>query len=331
MIATPTSATARRIFMILSPRSLAYARYALQSLLNNSLEPLHVHLVTDSASDKQLLLEETADYSYASMHRCSVFAKGELDDREAETFAGFPNLRLFRQGHPCWRKITDPLLMSSGEEEIVVLDPDLYFPNRFRFEATPDRGLLLMWQRPNCLFPAEIVDSALRNRISLAHHVDIGVAHWRAEPDLDWLEWLVQRLGIAEYPNARFSMHIEAIVWAAIAMRAGGGYLPSDQWYCWRRSQRIRVLRRLGVSGPRLIRREPFSHMKCFHAGGEAKYWLQGAKQGKWLDSDKLLDKPGIIRPFVELTPRAYRREQVLKACLKRFGYYNLFPSGALP
>jgi hypothetical protein len=331
MIAAPKSATTRRIFMILSPRSLVYARYALQSLLNNSLEPLHLHLVTDSASDKRILLDEIADYSYPNMHRCSVFAKGELDDREAETFAGYPNLRLFRQGHPCWRKITDPLLMSSGEEEIVVLDPDLYFPNRFRFEATPDRGILLMWQRPNCLFPAGIVDAALRSRIALAHHVDIGVAHWRANPDLDWLEWLVQKLGIADDPNARFAMHIEAIVWAAIAMREGGGYLPPDQWHCWRRSQRTRVLRRLGVSGPQLIRHEPFSRMKCFHAGGEAKYWLQGAKQRAWLDSDELLDKPGVIRPFVELTPRAYRRDQALKACLKRFGYYSLFPSGALP
>lgn len=331
MIVAPNFAKARRIFMILSPRSLVYARYALQSLLNHSLEPLHLHLVTDSASDKQILLDEIADYSYPHMHRCSVFGKAELDDREAETFARYPNLRSFRNGHPCWRKITDPLLMSSGEEEIVVLDPDLYFPNRFRFEATPDRGLLLMWQRPNCLFPAEIVDAALRNRIALAHHADIGVAHWRAEPNMDWLEWLLQKLGIADDPNARFAMHIEAIVWAAIAMREGGGYLPPDQWHCWRRSQRVRVLRRLGVSGPRLLRHEPFSRMKCFHAGGEAKYWLQEAGQSARLDSDELLDKPGVIRPFVELTSRAYRRDQALKAWLKRFGYYSLFPSGGLP
>lgn len=71
--------------------------------------------------------------------------------------------------------------------------------------------------------------------------------------------------------------------------------------------------------------------MKCFHAGGEAKYWLQGAKQGACLDCDELLAKPGFIRPFVELTRRAHRRDQLLKACLKRLGYYTLFPSGALP
>jgi hypothetical protein len=313
--------------MVLSPRFIGYARYALQSLLRSSLEPLHLHLVTDSPSDKELLLEETAPYTNA--HQCSVVAGNELDDQEAQTFKAHPHLRIFRHGHPCWRKITDPLLMSSGEEEIIVLDPDLYFPNRFCFEKTPDRGLLLMWQKPSCLFPAEVVNTALRGGISLAHHVDIGVAHWRAGADLDWIEWLLQRLGIAENSSAKSFMHIEAIVWAAIAMHEGGGYLPTEQWHCWHRSQRIRVLRKLGVAGPQLIRDEPFSKMKCFHAGGEAKYWLQEAKERTWLDTDGVLDQPGEICPFVELTPRAYHRNQAMKSWLKRFGYYSLFPSGA--
>jgi hypothetical protein len=321
------TANARRVFMVLSPRSLGYARYALQSLLRNSLEPLYLFLVTDSTSDKERLLEETAPYTNA--HQCTAVAGSELDDQEAQTFKAHPNLRLFRHGHPCWRKITDPLLMSSGEEEIIVLDPDLYFPNRFCFEKTPDRGLLLMWQKPSCLFPAEVVDTALRGGISLAHHVDIGVAHWRAGADLDWIEWLLQRLGIAENSSAKFFMHIEAIVWAAIAMREGGGYLPPEQWHCWRRSQRNRVLRKLGVAGPQLLRHEPFSEMKCFHAGGEAKYWLQEAKERGWLDTDGVLDQPGEPRPFVELTARAYQRNQAMKSWLRRFGYYSLFPSGA--
>jgi hypothetical protein len=324
-----TTAHARRVFMVLSPRSLVYARYALRSLLSNSLEPLDLHLITDSASDKDTLLQETAGYRYTSTHHCSIFAQSELDDQEARMFGAHPKLRLFRQGHPCWRKITDPLLLSSGEEEIVVLDPDLYFPNRFCFEATPERGLLLMWQKPNCLFPASVVDAALRNRIALAHQVDIGVAHWRASADLDWLEWLIQKLGITDDPSAKFAMHIEAIIWAAIAMRAGGGYLPSDHWHCWRRSQRVRLLRKLGVAGPQLLRNESFSSMKCFHAGGEAKYWLQAAKQGAWLDANGVLDQPGKIRPFVELTAGIYRRDQAMKSGLKKSGYYSLFPSGA--
>jgi hypothetical protein len=324
------TANARRIFMVLSPRSIGYARYALQSLLRNSLEPLHLCLVTDSASDKETLLRETADYPYANTHRCSVVAKSDLDDQEAGAFRAHPHLRSFRQGHACWRKITDPLLMSNGNEEIIVLDPDLYFPNKFRFEKTPDQGVLLMWQKPSCLFPEGFVDAALKSRIALAHHVDIGVAHWRAGADLDWIEWLLQKLGVAEDPNAKLFMHIEPIIWAALAMREGGGYLPPEQWHCWRRSQRIRLLRKLGVAGPRLIRRETFSKMKCFHAGGEAKYWLQRAKESSWLDVDGVLDQPGEILPFVELTPRAYRRDLAMKSWLRKFGYYSVFPSGAL-
>jgi hypothetical protein len=317
--------------MILSPRSLVYARHALWSLLSNALEPIDLRLVTDSTSDKQLLFEETAGYPFEGRHRCTIFAQDDLEDREASVFARYPMLRLFRNGHPCWRKITDPLLLSQGDDEIVVLDPDLYFPNKFSFERTLDRGLLMMWQKPNCLLPAAIVHTALKRGISLAHHVDIGVAHWRANVDLDWLEWLLTQLGIREQPNTRLSMHVEAIVWAALAMRVGGGHLPPDHWHCWRRSQRVRLLRRLGVSGPRLLRHEPFSTMKCFHAGGEAKYWLQNAQQGKGLDFDTVLDQPGTIVPFVELTQNVYRRDQALKLWLKRVGYYSLFPaSGAV-
>jgi hypothetical protein len=322
--------TARRVFMILSPRTLDYARGAFRSLLTNALEPIHLHLITDTYSDKQLLIEEIGGHTFPSCHRCEVFSKEDLDDHESRILGLHPNLRLFRNGHPCWRKITDPLLLSGGEDEIVVLDPDLYFPNKFCFETTPDRGLLLMWQRPNCLLPAAIVDAVIGRRIRLAHHVDIGVAHWRAQVDLDWLEWLVDQLGLENHPEARFSMHIEAIVWAAIAMRIGGGYLPPEHWHCWRRSQRIRLLRKLHVPGPQLLRREPFSTIKCFHAGGEAKYWLEATQRRGWLDSDSVLDTPSTVLPFEELTPRAYQREQAVKLWLRRFGYYSLFQSGAL-
>jgi hypothetical protein len=303
----------------------------LRSLLSNALEPIDLCLITDSDSDKKLLLEETAGYPFGSRHRCTIFGQDDLNDLESSRFADYPMLRLFRSGHPCWRKITDPLLLSHGDDEIVVLDPDLYFPNKFCFERTPEHGLLLMWQKPNCLLPAAIVDTALKRRIPLAHHVEIGVAHWRAQGDLDWLQWLLTQLGIKEQPDARFSMHVEAIVWAALAMRVGGGYLSPDHWHCWHRTQRVRLLRKLGVSGPQLLRYEPFSTMKCFHAGGEAKYWLQDAQEGKWLDAHTVMEQPGGIVPFVELTHDAYRRDQALKSWLKRFGYYSLFPaSGAL-
>jgi hypothetical protein len=330
MTMTSKTQMARRIFMVLSPRTLDYARGALKSLLTNALEPIHLHLITDTNADKQLLIEETGGYTFPTRHRCDVFSKEDLDDHETRILGNYPNLLRFRNGHPCWRKITDPLLLSEGDDEIVVLDPDLYFPNRFRFEPTPYRGVLLMWQRPICLLPAAIVNTALGKGIALAHHVDIGVAHWRAQVDLDWLEWLVIELGIKEHPNATFSMHIEAIVWAAIAMRIGGGHLPPEHWHCWQRSQRVRLLRKLRVPGPQLLRDEPISTMKCFHAGGEAKYWLEETRRRGWLDSDSVLDSPGTVLPFAELTPGAYRREQALKSWLRKFGYYSLFPSGAL-
>jgi hypothetical protein len=309
--------------MVLSPRSLSYATHTLSSLLANALEPIHLHLITDSGDDRQALAGEMEKYG-SGRHQWSVFAKDDLKDREEAMLAGYPHLRAFRDGHPCWRKITDPVLLSAPGEEMVLLDPDLYFPNRFTFEATPAAGLLLMWQRPNCLLPQEVVDRVFENNIPLAHHVDIGVAHWRAAVDLDWLEWLLQRLGSPGLP--RF-MHIEAIVWAAMAIHIGGGYLPPEQWHCWHRTQFKRAFRKVGASGTQMLHLEPFSSIKCFHAGGEAKNWLAEAKSQKWMNTLNLLDRPGRILPFVELTRSVYQREQKLKGWLKRLGYYRMFQS----
>ena len=157
---------------------------------------------------------------------------------------------------------------------MVLLDPDLYFPNRFAFEPTPAQGLRLMWQQPNCLLPSTVVRTALTAGIPLARHVDIGVAHWRRSEDLAELEWLDRLLGKLGGTSLPHVPHVEAIIWAAMAMRFGGGYLDPSKWVCWRRTQRKRILRKLGADGQRLLRSEPLSEMKCFHAGGEAKSWL---------------------------------------------------------
>ncbi|WP_117298134.1 hypothetical protein [Paracidobacterium acidisoli] len=310
--------------MVLSPRSLSYSRYALESLFRNSAEPLHLHLVTDSPSDKALLEEELTLRQQTCGHAWSIYDETELKDAEAAIFGRFPHLRQFRRGHPCWRKITDPLLLSSPGEEMVLLDPDLYFPNHFRFEPTPEHGLLLMWQKPNCLFPPETVRAAMTAGIPLAHHVDIGVAHWRATADLEWLDWLVEKLNFSRFPQI---MHIEAIVWSALAIHIGGGYLDPRRWHCWYRSQYSRLLSRFGVNGVRSLRNEPFTSIKCFHAGGRAKSWLADAKAAGILDGNSSLTEPGSILPFVELTPRAYRRQQNIKHLLARLGYYAVFQS----
>src|ERR1700722_18361361 len=184
----------RHVYMVLSPRSLSYARDALQSLFRNSMQPIHLRLITDSAQDKQDLSTAAAALE-VGQHQWSVYSEDDLVEREQSLFAGHANLQAFRRGHPCWRKITDPLLLSDPDEEMVLLDPELYFPNAFKFELTPESGLLLMWQRPNCLFPPHVVQTAIGNGIRLAHHVDIGVAHWRASVDLPWLDWLIGKLG----------------------------------------------------------------------------------------------------------------------------------------
>jgi len=318
------TSTLRKVYMVLSPRSLPYAHHALDSLLRNSSEALDLHLITDSDRDKEALVDELAALQPHARHRWSVAAESELLDREADMFAPYPHLRGFRRGHPCWRKVTDPMLLSEPGAELVLLDPDLYFPNVFRFEDTPTTGLLLMWQRPNCLLPPAVVNAAIEAKIPLAHHVDIGVSYWRSGRDLEWIDWLIGRLGGASLPRM---MHIEAIVWAAIAMREGGGYLDPMLWSCWHRTQQKRILRKFGVGGVRILRNERWASIKCFHAGGEAKWWLPDAKGAGMLDPGREVLQAGRVMPFVELTPAQYGREQGAKQLLRRLGYYRLFAS----
>jgi hypothetical protein len=313
----------REVYVVLSPRSLGYAQDALESMFRNSLEPLHVHLITDSDADKQALSEAVAALD-TKAHRWDVYSEDDLTPREEAIFAGRANLRAFRRGHPCWRKITDPLLLSEPGAELVLLDPDLYFPNRFQFEPTPQTGLLLMWQRPNCLYPPEVVRTAMNAGIRLAHHVDIGVAHWRASTDLDYLDWLIGKLGGANLPRV---MHVEAIVWAALAMREGGGHLDPAYWHCWDRTPAHRVMNKLGVSGQRILKSEPWATIKCFHAGGPAKWWLHEARKSGMLDSVAEHSQPGRVIPYVELTPAHFARERALKRVLRTLGYYQIFRS----
>lgn len=311
----------RHVYMVLSPRSLGYARDALESLFCNSIDAMHLRLITDSEQDKDELSMAAAALD-AGAHTWSVYSENDLAAREETIFAGYDHLRDFRRGHPCWRKISDPLLLSDPGEEMVLLDPDLYFPNRFQFEQTPQNGLLLMWQLPNCLYPPEVVNTAIEGGIRLAHHVDIGVAHWRASADLDWLNWLVGRLGGKQLPRL---MHIEAIVWAALAMRVGGGHLDPVYWKCWRRSPAKRVMTKLGVSGQSILKSEPWADIKCFHAGGEAKNWLHAARESGMLDGGTEQTRPGRVIPFVELTPADYARELAFKRVLQALGYYQIF------
>jgi hypothetical protein len=321
--ATDGLSVSRRLFMVLSPRSLPYARLALESLFKNSEEQFDLFLITDEESDKQILLDEIGRLGVdQTRKRVQIFGEADLSARESEVFAAYPNIVSFRHGHPCWRKITDPILLSRDGEEMIVLDPDIYFPNKFCFEETLQSGLLLMWQQPSCLLPANVVDNAMRAGIALAHHTDIGVAQWKMPIDLAWLDWLLGKLGA---PNLPWSMHVESIVWAALAMRMGGGYLDPKAWLCWRRTQFKRIFRKLGGSGPVILRREPWADIKCFHAGGEAKWWLSDAKSKGFLDSHEVKRLKFNPLPFQELTPDVFASIERRRLWLKRLGYYSLF------
>jgi hypothetical protein len=324
-IESEATSTRRSLFMILSPRSLPYANLALVSLFRNAFEPFELKLLTDSIGDKETLIREliALDLNCQMADRnWSVLSKPDLDERATEQFARFKNILTFRNGHPCWRKITDPILLSDHGQEVIILDPDIYFPNKFQFETTPQNGLLLMWQKPSCLLPPEIVQKAIHANIPLAHHTDIGVAQWTMPIDLDWLDWLIGKLGA---PNLPRNMHIESIVWAALAMRLGGGYLDPENWRCWHRSQLNRVMRKLGVHGSEILAKEPWPTMKCFHAGGEAKWWLSDAHEQGKLRGDSNLVKFSSTLPFVELTPVQYAQLQRRRLWLRNLGYYRFF------
>jgi len=67
--------------------------------------------------------------------------------------------------------------------------------------------------------------------------------------------------------------------------------------------------------------------MKCFHGGGEAKWWMPEALKSGYLSADRNSMRRGHLSPFIELTASQYRREQSIKRFLRGMGYYNLFRS----
>jgi hypothetical protein len=119
-------------------------------------------------------------------------------------------------------------------------------------------------------------------------------------------------------------MHIEAIIWSALAMRLGGSHLNPTTWLCWRRSHWKRLLQKAGVPGSALLRFERLAQAKCFHAGGDAKWWVEKAASAGFLDGRRSLTQHSECLPFVELTPRRYAREQSFKEALRSVGYYAL-------
>lgn len=318
--------TARRIFCVLSAKALPYARHCVATLFANCLETVDLTLITDGPEDKRELEAALVDMAEPAGKAWRVADMADCDALAEETFADYPNIARFRRGHPCWRKCADPLLFIEQGEEAIILDPDLYFPNQFAFEQTPATGVLIMRQGPNCLYPPEAVERAFAIPVRLADHVDIGVAQLRMGGiDLAWLDDFLGRLGFDDFTDF---MHIEAIVWSALGMAFGGGYLDPAAWRCWQRGQLKRVAIAAGAPGPMLLRLEPLSTVKCIHVSGPSKWWVVDAiEKGALKSFDGEFAEPTPIAPFIEFTKNRFDGQQRLKNFARRAGYYRLTKS----
>jgi len=308
-------AAARRVFIVFSTRDLPYARVCIQGLLANVITPVVLHLIVDDADEVAEMSAALPAMDIRAAHSVKVIAKPDIDALAAARFAGFPNLIAFREGHPCWRKITDPYLLSEPGEDIIILDPDLFFPNPFAFEPAPQKDILLMHQGPNCLFPPQAVTRAFDQGVSMADHVDIGAAYAPTSAyDLPWLDDLLGRLNVQDFTRY---MHIEAVVWAAMCMHTGGGYLDTSSWRCWQKGYLKRALMGLGVSGIRLLKQEPLAGLKCLHVSGPSKYWVvEALDNGTLTYTDNLQDSPTPIAPIIDFPRRKFDRLQRIKSVL---------------
>lgn len=325
--AAPPAASARRVFILMSSHALPYARLCIETMVQKSTEPVGLRLVVDNAAEKTLLEAETAGIAVPPGSAITVIAKEEVSDLLATRLPGHAGLRALHEGHPCWRKIIDPIVLSAPEEEIIVTDPDLFFPNRFAFEPTPDQGVMMMRQGPDCLYPPEAVREVFDLGVPLANHVDIGVAQLRAGAiDPGWLDWLTGHMDLAAY---RPFMHIEAILWSAIAMRIGGEHLNPTAWKCWERGKLKRLAVAAGFPGRWTLKFEPLARAKCIHVSGPSKWWVtEAVAAGHMRDFGNTHADPTPGVAYRALTRDGFEREQRLKQTVRAMGLYRLTGSG---
>jgi hypothetical protein len=318
----------RQVYIVLSAKSLSYSRTCLRSLFRNVLEPISMTLITDSPADKLELIATMEEMAPDPRHSWKVVDEPDADARAEVLYAKYPLIRWFRKGHPCWRKITDPSLFAETGQEMVVLDPDVYFPNPFNFEETPTTGLLLMWQRRNCLYPPETVRLAFDNGIRMADHGDIGVYQATFPFDFDWLEHLLEKLGGESLPT--WSMHVESIIWAAMAMEFGGGYLDPKIWLCCRYKFSMGLKLRLLKADPvELLKDMPLSEVKCFHAGGPAKHWLVAAEKAGLLVASSPKTDPTAPLPYRNYPRAKFDRKQLAIKVATSMGVMSLIRGSA--
>ncbi|MEL6210148.1 MAG: hypothetical protein AAFR44_08195, partial [Pseudomonadota bacterium] len=307
------------VCMVLSSKTLPYSSLCLRSLFRSRLDRFRLTLITDDEEDRVRLADFVAEAQLPA-EDIRILIKTETDAMAAEAFVDRPRILRFRQGHPCWLKITDPWLVSEPGQEVVILDPDLFFPNPFRFEPAPETGILLMRQGPNCLFPPDAVQAGFDAGLRFADHVDIGVAQHRREAlDMDVLEEILERQPFEEFESF---MHIEAIVWSALAMRLGGGYLDPTAWFCWERGYLKRLADAVGVPGKQLLRLEPIARTKCVHLSGRSKWWaLEAFECGIIGYSGQNFEADTETKMYQEYNLEDFERDQRIKGLLRSLSF----------
>ncbi|QDU89364.1 hypothetical protein Pla175_27530 [Pirellulimonas nuda] len=310
----------RRVITVsLGASSLPYAALCIGSLADNLVADEQIRLLTDTQRD-----QEELGRAFSAHPRIKVLLSDNLWEDDGNPMRKYAGLERLRRGHPCWRKLTDPMLLARDGDEVIVIDPDVYFPRRFDFETVGDGTLRLMWQKPNCLLPFSVVQKLFDNRVAMADHVDIGIAQYRSPLDLDWLDWLVDSLG--DLPPI---MHVEAVLWSGLAMRMGGGYLNPDRWQCWSNTQWKRARRRAGASPLQMLKGEDLRQCLAFHAGGTAKSWLAAPGAGALLK--QLAGAPAALPPvdttllpFVPFKLEKFRWLRKRASILRSLGYYKV-------
>ncbi|HVF92853.1 MAG TPA: hypothetical protein VM900_00910 [Sphingomonas sp.] len=320
-----TERLTRTLYCVLGVRSLGYAVPCIASLVRNCTEDFTLTVLTDSAADAVTMRAQIEPLFADTAHQVVVHDQAHADALAAERYGAHPAVAAFRHGHPCWRKVTDPALYAAAGEEVIILDPDVYFPNRFAFEPTPATGLLLMWQRPNCLLPEPLVTEAYTRGVAMADHTDIGVCQFRAPLDLDFLESLLTTLDTAPYAR---SMHVESVVWAALAEHVGGGYLDPTAWHCFANSIPSRLARRMGRSGADTLAQLDFTPVKAFHAGGTAKTWLVDAERAGLFAQPRTRTDPTPVTPFVDYPRAKFEGKLRNRRLAKQIGLYKVLGSG---
>ena len=314
-----------KLVISLAASSLPYASICIRSLADKLQGDQQIHLLTDSPEDRTQLREAFADIA-----RINVHWSDELWADPGNAMRRFPGIVRLRDGHPCWRKLTDPMLVAGDGDEVVVIDPDVYFLRPFAFEPVGDTSLRLMWQRANCLLPYSVVDAAFARGIALADHVDIGIAQYRAPLDIEWLDWAITVLG--ELPTN--VLHVEAVLWSCLAMHMGGGYLDPTLWRCWQNSQSKRIRRKLGATPTQMLALEDFSQAIAFHAGGVAKYWLAAPGSEDQVKDLAALPSTGsrsrkAMQPFVPFTAKKFEWLKKRSSWLDALGYYRFVGTAA--